>query len=227
MAREVHERFMLGLDAEAHARWSSAVAEFQRIIAIAPAEPQHSTAQYDLGIAYANLQQYDDAAREFRAALSGDPDFLAAMANLISVDIARNDLTEARQIADRFSSAAPDSARALYSHGIVALKTGDLNSAQADFGRLLRADPSYAVAHYDLGVAQAGLGQFSSAEQEFALAIDLAPTYARARFALGTVLLREGKRLQAKAAFDRAAADAANDPALHNLAVALRDAIKN
>src|SRR5579863_6914859 len=69
IAREVHERFMLGLDAEAHARWSDAVAEFQRIIEIAPAEPQHSTAQYDLGIAYANLQQYDNAASQFRAAL--------------------------------------------------------------------------------------------------------------------------------------------------------------
>lgn len=226
-AREVHERFLLGLDAESHAQWSAAAAEFERIVQMQPPQPQHSTAQYDLGIAYANLNRNDDAAREFRDALQGDPDFLAAMANLIAVDIRRGDLSEARSIADRFESTAPDSARALYSHGIVALKMGDMNAAQDDFKRLLTADSSYAVAHYDLGVAQAGLGQYAAAAQEFALALDLSPGYARARFALGTIFLRQGKRIEAKAAFDRAATDARSDPALENLAASMRDAIHN
>ncbi len=225
VAREVHERFLLGLDAESHLQWTAAAAEFERIVQLQPPEPQHSTAQYDLGIAYANLNRNDDAAREFRDALQGDPQFLAAMANLIAVDIARGNLQEARSIADRFESAAPDSARALYSHGIVALKSGDLAAARDDFKRLLSGDSSYAVAHYDLGAAQAGLGQYAAAAQEFALALDLSPGYARARFALGTILLRQGKRPEARAAFDRAAADARSDPALQNLAASMRDAI--
>ena len=226
IAREIHERFRIGLDAEARAQWSAAAAEFERITSLHPAEPQQSTAQYDLGIAYANLHRYDDSAREFRAAISGDSEFLAAMANLIAVDISRGDLREARAVAGRFVSLAPDSARALYSHGVVALRAGDLEGAKDDFSRLLRSDPSYAVAHYDMGVAQAGLGEYPAAQREFALALDLDPAYARARFALGTVLLRLGRRSEARAAFDRAAADAASDPALHNLAVSMRDAIR-
>ena len=226
IAREVHERFLLGVDAESHAQWSAAAAEFERIVQLRPPEPQRSTAQYDLGIAYANLGRYDDASREFRDALAGDPEFLAAMANLVAVDIARGDLREARAIADRFVAAAPDSARALYSHGIVALRAGDLIAARDDFNHLLRADPGYAVAHYDLGVAQAGLGEYAGAEQEFGIALDLSPGYARARFALGTIFLRQGKRQEARAAFDRAAADAANDPGLANLAASMRDAIR-
>ncbi|HEV3155388.1 MAG TPA: tetratricopeptide repeat protein [Candidatus Baltobacteraceae bacterium] len=224
-AREVHERFTLGLDAEAHMRWDSAAAEFARIVQLRPPEPQNSTAHYDLGIAYSNLSRNDDAAREFRGALQGDPQFLAAMANLIAVDLSRGDLHEARVIADRFSASAPDSARAMYSRGIVAFRSGDYATAKAEFSRLISADAAYAVAHYDLGIAQAALGELDAASQEFALALDLAPGYARARFALGTVLLREGKRTEARAAFDRAAGDAANDPALHNLAASLRDAI--
>lgn len=226
-AREVHERFGLGLNAEARGQWDEAASEFERIVQLHPAEPAGSTAHYDLGIAYANANRNADAAREFRAALDGDPQFLAAMANLISVDIARNDLREARAIADRFQQIAPDSARALYSSGVVALRAGDMSRARTDFGRLLRSDPSYAVAHYDLGIAQCALGQYPAAEQEFALALDLSPTYARARFALGTVLLRQGRRPEARAAFAQAATDASNDPVLRNLADSMRDSIKD
>jgi tetratricopeptide (TPR) repeat protein len=223
--REVHERFRIGLDAEQHRNWNAAAAEFERIIALRPPEPQFSTAYYDLGIAYANAQRLDDAARAFQSAITGDPGFLAAMANLISVDLARHDLRGARAVADTFLRAAPDSARGLYSHGMVALQSGDYAAAQRDFGRLVQNDPQYAVAHYDFGLSQVRLGQYASAEHEFSVALDLAPDYARARFALGTVLLREGKRAEARAAFDRVARDPSGDPALQNLAVSMRDAI--
>jgi tetratricopeptide (TPR) repeat protein len=224
-AREVHERFTIGLDEERRGRWDSAAAEFERIISLHPSEPQFSTAYYDAGIAYAHLNRLDEAARTFRSALAGDPQFLAAMANLIAVDVTRGDLREARNIADRFVSIAPASARALYSRGIVALRQGDGAAARESFGRLLQSDPQYALAHYDLALAQAHDGDYASAERELGIALDLAPSYGRARFALGTVLLHEGKRAQARAAFDTVARDSAGDIALRNLAVAMRDAI--
>lgn len=223
--REVHERFRIGLEAEQRRNWSDAAAEFERIVALHPSEPQFSTAYYDLGIAYANAGRLDDAARAFQSAIDGDPGFLAAMANLISVDIQRRDLRGARAIADRFLQVAPDSARSLYSHGIVALQGGDVAAAQRDFGRLVQNDPQYALAHYNFGLAQVRAGEYASAEHEFAVALELAPDYSRARFALGTVLLREGKRAEARAAFDRVARDPSGDPALQNLAVSMRDAI--
>jgi tetratricopeptide (TPR) repeat protein len=223
--RELHERFVRGVTAEQRSDWSTAAAEFERIVSLAPAEPQNSTAHYDLGIAYANLQRLDDAAREFETALKGDPGFLAAMANLIAVDLARGDVVQARKIADRFVASAPDSARALYARGILALRSGDFTVARSDFSQLLRNDPQYALAHYNLGVAQTRLGDYPGAEREFSAALDLAPSYARARFALGTVLLREGKRAQARDAFARVVRDANGDVALQNLASAMRDAI--
>lgn len=225
--REVHERFGIGLRDEQNGKWDAAAAEFERIAALRPSEPQFSTAYYDLGIAYAHERRFDDAARAFRSAIGGDPEFLAAMANLVAVDISRGDLREARTIADRFAALAPDSARAQYSQGIVALQQGDSAAARVSFGRLLQSDPQYAVAHYDLAVAQAQQGAYASAEQELRIALDLAPSYGRARFALGTVLLREGKRAQARSAFDSVARDTSGDPALRNLALSMRDAISN
>lgn len=221
LQREVHERFRLGIEAESRQDWRAAVPEFERILTLQPGEPQHSTAAYDLGIAYGGLHRYDRAAEFFREAIAGDAGFLAAYANLITVDLQRRDVREARFFADRFVRLAPQSARALYSRGLVALHSGDTATAIGDFGQLLARNPSYAVAHYDLGIAETKAGQWAQAEREFASAVSLAPNYARARFALATVLLKEGRRTEARTALDATLRDT-SDPALRNLATALR-----
>lgn len=223
--REIEERFRIGIDAESRGDWSSAAAEFERIVSLNPPEPKGSTARYDLAIAGANLGRYDDAARELRAAIALDPDFLAAIANLVAVDLYRGDLREARNVADRYIALDPDSARALYSRGIVALRTGDAVTAREDFGKLLRNNATYALAHYDLALAEERLGRYDAAERELRTALSLAPAYARARFALGVVLLREGERDAARKEFQQATVDAAGDPALQNVAAAARDSI--
>jgi tetratricopeptide (TPR) repeat protein len=225
VAREVEERFKIGLDAEARSNWTAAVPEFERIVALKPPEPKGSTALYDLSIAYANLERYDDAARALRGAIALDPGFLAAMANLVSVDLSRGDLKEARSVADRFLAIAPDSARALYASGVIALHDGDAQTARAAFGKLLAANPAYAVAHYDMALAEEQLQRYDAAERELRSALTLAPSYARAQFALGAVLLRQGRKNEARDAFAAATRDAADDPALQNIAAAMRDSI--
>lgn len=223
--REVEERFRIGLDDLARQRWGDAAGEFERIVALSPPEPKGSTAHYDLAIAYANLSRYDAAAHELRAAIALDPGFLAAMANLVAVELARGDLNAARAAADRYVSLDPQSARALYSRGIVALRAGDALTARRDFSKLLESNPAYAVAHYDLALAEERLQRYDAAERELRAALQLSPAYARARFALGTVLLRGGRRREARAAFERAYRDSAADPALQNIAAAMRDSI--
>jgi Flp pilus assembly protein TadD len=225
-AREVEERFRMGIDDQTAGRWSDSVAEFSRIVALRPPEPKGSSAQYDLGIAYANLHRNGDAASAFRSALALDGEFLAAMANLIAVDLATGNLREARSIADRYVALAPDSARAVYSRGIVALQAGDAAGARADFGKLLSLDPAYAVAHYGLAIAEERLQRYDAAERELRTALTLAPNYARAEFALGVVLLSQHHRPQARDAFDRAYRMAAGDPALSNLAASMRDSTR-
>ncbi len=224
--REVEERFSIGLRALTRSDFAAAAAEFDRIVVLNPGEPQGSTARYDLALAYANAGRTAEAAVQLRAAIVLDPGFLAAMANLVSVDLALGNLAEARRVADRYVALAPDAARALYARGIVALRSGDAGTARADFGKLLHINPSYALAHYDLALAEEQLGRYGAAERELEVAVTLAPSYARARFALGVVLLRQGRRADARETLQRAAADATGDAALANLAAALRDSIR-
>ena len=224
-SRLVEERFARGLAALDRREWPNARDEFAAIVALNPPEPKGSTALYDLAIAQANNRETAAAAASLRGAIARDPGFLAAMANLIAIDAERGDIAEARSVADRFVSVAPDSARALYARGVLALRQNDLATAKDDFGKLLRNDPQYAVAHYDLAIAESGLNAFDAAEREFRTALELAPHYARARFGLGTVLLRRGARADARVAFDAAAADAGPDVALRSVAVEMRNAI--
>lgn len=225
VARAVVERFHLGLAALGRRDYASARSEFSSIVALDPPEPQGSSAQYDLAIAQANLGDLSAAAQSLHRAIGADPGFLAAMANLVAVDLRLGDVRDARAVADRFAAIAPDSARALYSRGLAALAGNDYSTARDDFSKLLRTDPQYAVAHYDLGLAETKLGRYDAAQREFASAVALAPSYARARFALGTILLRGGNRNAARDAFDRAARDAGDDPSLRGLAIEMRDAI--
>lgn len=223
--RAVVERFHRGLAAFAKNDWQGAGAEFAAVLALNPPEPQGSTAAYDLGVAQNHLGKLDEAASSFRTAISKDPGFLAAMSNLVATDLRRGDAVEARAVANRFVTLAPDSARAHYSRGLAALAGGDLSIAIDDFSQLLKADPRYAVAHYDLGITETRLARFTDAAAEFNAALALSPNYARARFALGTVLLHQGDRSAAREAFDRAARDASDDPSLQGLATEMRNAI--
>jgi tetratricopeptide (TPR) repeat protein len=224
--REIEERFTIGLRALAHADFAAAAGEFERIVALDPSEPQGSTARYDLALAYANSGRNAQAATQLRAAVGLDPGFLAAIANLVSLDLGLGNLAEARRMADRYVALAPGAARALYARGIVALRSGDAATARDDFGKLLHVNPSYALAHYDLALAEEQLGRYDAAQRELEVAVTLAPNYARARFALGVVLLRQGRRTDARETLLRAATDAAGDAALANLATALRDSIQ-
>jgi Flp pilus assembly protein TadD len=221
--REVHERFRLGVDAFARGDSDAARDEFRRIVNLHPGEPLGSTARYDLGIALANLRDYPGARAEFEAAIVLDPGFLAARSNLVTVELLANDLDGARRSASDLVARAPESARALYLAGLAALHAGDADGARRAFGVMLSRNPSYATAHYDLALAEIQANQFSEAERELDAALALAPKYARARFALGTVLLRTGRRDQARASFEQVARES-DDPQLANLATSMAQA---
>lgn len=220
--REIHERFSRGLSAESRADWAGAMPEFERIIALDPAEPKGSTARYDLAIAKARSGDFARARGLLEDALRRDPGFGAAAANLVTVDALAGDLAAARAAADRFVKLVPASARARYDRGIAALRDGDLTTARNDFSALIAGDPAYAVARYDLALVDIRSERFADAENELVRALVLAPGYARARFALGTVYARTGRRSEARAAFDRVARDA-SDITLRTLALDLRD----
>ena len=225
-AREIHERFHIGLAAMTRSDWPAAQAEFARVLDLHPPEPMGSTAHYDLGIVDVNQHDYTAARTEFAAAIKLDDGFIAARANLVTVELKAGDLPAARKSAAELLARAPGSARGLYLDGLAALQAGDAASAVRAFGTMLSHDPSYATAHYDLALAEIQLGRMDEAERELQAALTLAPAYERARFALGTVLLKTGRRDEARTAFEQVARSA-QDPELQSLAASMKDALSH
>lgn len=224
IAREIRERFARGMAALDRSDYATATGEFEEVLKRNPGEPQNSTAHYNLALALAGAREFDRAAAELQAAIARDPGFLAAYANLVSVDLDRNDEAGARAAADRFIALAPTSARALYSQGLLALRAGDTATARADFNKLLERNPAYAPAHYDLALVALQAGHLDVAEYELRAALGSAPDYPRARFALGIVFLREGRRAEARMAFE-AVMQNSSDPSLRNMASSIHDTI--
>lgn len=196
-AHEIDERIRIGLGDGARAQWGAAAAEFRRVLALQPREPQGSTAYYGLAIAQEGLGSLEAAAASLEAAIELDPGFLAARSNLVCVEFARGDLAAARKAADAYLAVAPDAARALYARGLVALRSSDAATALADFHALVKHNPSYPAGHYNLALAEAQVENLPAAESELRQVLILAPDYKLARVALGAVLLREGKREEA------------------------------
>jgi tetratricopeptide (TPR) repeat protein len=220
--REVFERFARGLAAEDRADWTAAVEEFTHAIALDPAEPRGSTAEYDLGIALAHQGNNRSAIAAFSEALHRDPGFAAAAANLVEVALRDGDIATARRAADRYVAIVPTSLRARYQHGLVALRGNDLVTARADFDALVLAAPAYAIAHYDLAVIAMRDGHDDTARGELDRALTLSPSYALARFARALLAVRDGRRDDARTDLTRVETDAL-DPSLRDMAAVLRD----
>jgi tetratricopeptide (TPR) repeat protein len=222
--REVVERFRRGLAAASLLDWKTSAQEFTRVVALDPPEPRGSTARYDLGIALVHSGAYAAAEANFDAALKRDHGFAAAAANLVETALLAGDIALARSAADRFVAIAPDSLRARYSRGLVALKQNDLDTARADFALLIERSPAYALAHYDLAVVEIRSAQYAAAQSELEVALALSPGYTRARFALATLLIRDDRRGDASVNLARVVREA-DDPALRAIAGTLREQI--
>ena len=78
----------IGSTREARCDFNVGFAEFERIVALNPGEPQARPRATTSALAYANSGRNADAATRLHAAIALDPGFLAAIANLVSVDLA-------------------------------------------------------------------------------------------------------------------------------------------
>jgi Tfp pilus assembly protein PilF len=93
------EHLMLGVSYESRGETNLAIAEYQKVIAVAP-EREGVTARVFLGNLYAGLEQFQMAERYYREALSLEPRRRQALNNLASIYVTQGiKLDEAEQLA--------------------------------------------------------------------------------------------------------------------------------
>ena len=112
--------------------------------------------------------------------------------------------------------AAADGGPALLAEASQRIGASDFTGAQAVLSRLLKDDPNVPEAHNLMGVCEVELGALDAAAASFQRAIELKPAYASAHLNLASVLLKQGKQVEATEALRKSLAlnpgILANDP---------------
>ena len=130
----------------------------------------------------------DAAIRQYRLALTVDPEFAGAHNNLGSALARQGSVQEAR---DHFQEAvrlASDFAEPHSNLAAILAAEGDVRGASEELQRALAIVPRYAEVHYNLGVLLAQQGRVSEALEQYYQAAALNPEFAEARVGLANVL---------------------------------------
>lgn len=154
-----------------------AISKFNEVIAKVPT---CSDCYYNLGVAHANKQQYEQAEAAFKKTIELKPDSGEAYTGLANVYNAQKkfDLaSEAGGKAAQLSAAGPGGggAEAGYNQGVILFNAGKFAEAKAAFESATKADPTYAQAFYQLGMTSLNLGQIPDAVAALEQYLKIAP----------------------------------------------------
>lgn len=204
------------LQAQAN-RFPRAAELFEVAVELDAAFPQ---AQYSLGVAYFNAQQYDKAAPALSRALEQQPSAdTARMLALASFQI--DDYARAADLLRKDPKLPADPALQ-YAYGVALVRNGHAEEAEQIFSRVLTQNPDVPELNVVLGQAHAAQGDFDAAVASFRRALEIKPSVADANAALGTIYLRQGKLEEASQALRAELASHPDDVRARNtLATAL------
>lgn len=164
-----------------------------------------SKAEAHLGKGYEALKQdrYEDAAREFRAALKLDPSLVERARFPLGVSLFEmHQYAEAHAELEAVRRAVGDHPNILYYLGRADLERNDFNSAVRNLSKAAVKPPLPDTGYY-LGLAYLQQGDLASAEKWLTEAERANPRDSRIPFQLGNVYRKQGRTEEAKKALAR------------------------
>ena len=132
----------------------------------------------------------DIARARFQKLLESDPNSLAALMNLGTMEYQAKNYAEAEKLLKQATRVQPDLAAAWLMLGVATCEGGRLDAALAALAQTVLLEPSNAKAHSYLGVTLGRKAWLDGAEAELQRAIELDPNYADANFNLAVIYLQ-------------------------------------
>jgi len=183
-------------------RWRDSFTLFEHTLAVTRPNP---LIEYDLGLAFAESNRYDEAAPHFEKALQIRPNDYKSLLYMGISRFYQGRLPEAIEYAQAAIRSQADSARAHDLLGMALAKQNRNEAALDEMRRAVELAPKDADIRNDLGLALARLGRIPEAIDEFHEAVRLAPDKAAAAHAnLGWALLGSGKAPESIPEFEAA-----------------------
>jgi tetratricopeptide (TPR) repeat protein len=170
--------------------WRDSFTLFEHTLAVTP---PNLLIEYDLGVAFAEGDRYDEAAPHFEKALQIRPDDYMSLLYMGITRFHQGRMPEAIEYAQVVIRSHADSARAHDLLGMALAKQNRNEAALDEMRCAVELAPKDADIRNDLGLALAQLGRMPEAVDEFHEAVRLDPKNVPGHANLGLALLAAGK----------------------------------
>jgi tetratricopeptide (TPR) repeat protein len=157
----------------------------------------------NIGVAFMEQFKHEDAMKQFKQALEGDPNFAVARINLALAYFYLNDSRAAVEEARAGVKLAPDSPYAHYALAAALRNEKLYDESLAEFNKVLSIDPRDSATNIQIGQLHAQKQQYPQAIAAFQRAIESEPYNATAVYSLAQALNRSGQPAESRKAFDR------------------------
>lgn len=150
-------------------------------------------AHYNLGIAFSEQGQVDQAIGQYRQAVALRPDYAEAHYNLGRLLVEHGQLSEAVSHYEKAAAINPADAEAQNNLGVTLFGIGRIDDAIAHYRKALDARPDYAEASCNLANALIAKEDFENAITRYKACLAAIPDQEEARYNLASALLRQGR----------------------------------
>lgn len=149
------------------------------------------------GVSLLEQFKFDEAEKEFRRALTIQPNLKLAQINLAIALFNAKKLNEAKSLAQKYLQTEKDSLQAYYILGLAARSENEIDTALANFQKVLSIDPKDVGANVNAGQILAQKRDYTAAIKLFETAYETESFNLTAIYNLATSLQRSGERERA------------------------------
>lgn len=165
--------------------------------------PDFVDGEYNLGVAYMNINKLEKALNCFKNITSKRPDFFEAYNNMGGCYIELQRFDEGIDAYQKAVSIKPDFVPSLRNLGAALRDMGRVEEAEVILERIPPLKPDFALGHLSLGVAKSELGKLEEAINCFKNAIKLQPEMHVAHYELGKAYKEVGKLEEALSSLEK------------------------
>ena len=194
--------------------WRDNLTLYQSMVRSDPGNP---SARYYLARSLYGANRFDEAARQFQAAIARQPDYPEARDGLGLVYMKKGDIEGAMREFRNAISFEPDFYSAHMHLGVALAGLGRLEDAAGEFRKSVGLNPQRFDAHLDLAITCLRQGLTEEASREFEQVLALDPENVTAHNDLGVIYFKQGRYADSRREFE---ATLAIDP---GNAIAARD----
>ncbi len=161
-------------------------------LALLRKNPRAIDVLHSLGILYAQKENFADAIRYLRLAITYQPNDVVLQLHLANVLKSQGLLAEACDVLQKALDEKPDYTAALNNLGTVYYALGKLPEAIQAYQQVIQKDPHFIDAYYNLGLALGKQQKWSHAIDAYQTLLALTPDHFAARFHLACALMNQG-----------------------------------